>query len=205
MNRKKLVVALLTLGLFSLGIAGLAAVKLGVIGGSRFYGTPYPDSPVAPEFTLTDHRGEQSSLSDFRGRTVLLFFGFTRCPDVCPLTLDRLSQVLDETDLGPDRVAVLLVTVDPEYDSPERLADYVAHFGPSVTGLTADRTTLEAVYVAYGVYAREMPGHDGEAVLAHNPQVFGIDADGRLQVLIHPEDPAEQVGSDIRKLASAGR
>lgn len=202
--KKRLIGLLIFVGLFSLGVSVYAATELGIFGGVRFNGTPYPDSPPAPAFTLIDHRGETVSLGDFRGRALLLFFGFTRCPDVCPLTLDRLARVLDEAGLPPDRVVVGLITVDPEYDTPERMAEYVARFGPSVIGLTGDRATLEPIFKGYGVYAQEMPGHDGHPVLAHSSQVFGIDATGRLRVLMHADEAADLVEHDIRTLLRLG-
>jgi protein SCO1/2 len=201
---KKLILALLSVGLFSLGMTLFAASRLGYIGGPEFYGTVYEDTPPAPDFALTDQHGNAVSLADFRDRTLLLFFGFTRCPDVCPLTLDQITRVLRDAGIGPDRVAVALITVDPEYDTPERIGEYLARFGDAVVGLTADRATLEPIYAEYGIYAQETPGHDGESVLAHTWQVFGIDTAGRLRVLIHPGDSDETVESDIRALMKSG-
>jgi protein SCO1/2 len=205
-SANRYVVPLLVLvGLLSFGIAAYAATELGILGPPAFSGSPYADSPPAPEFTLPDHRGGTTSLADYRGRAVLLFFGFTRCPDFCPMTLAKLSRLLDETGLGPDRVAILMVTVEPEYDTPERLAAYLERFGPAATGLTGNQSEIEALFADYGVFAQPTTTHGGEPSLAHTTQVFGIDAAGRLRVLIHADEPDEVVGRDVRALAKTAR
>src|SRR5690606_10195262 len=103
---------LLICGLTGLAVAGFAATQF-ARGGSapQFHGTPYPDSPPAPDFTLTDHEGGRTTLSGLQGGAVLLFFGFTNCPDVCPLTLASLARVIEAEVLEPRDVRVLLVTV----------------------------------------------------------------------------------------------
>lgn len=181
----------------------MSAAELGLIGAPRFYGTPYPDTPPAPEFSLVSHEGERIGISDFQGRAVFLFFGFSRCPDVCPLTLSKLARILGDMGVDADRAAILMVTVDGEHDTPEVLADFVPAFGPLVTGLTGTAEELRAVYSAYGVFAHETDGANGAPTIAHTSQVFGIDADGRLRVLIHADDFAERVESDIRALLRA--
>jgi protein SCO1 len=188
--------------------AALAAMVLATAGGFQlasartvsFHGTVYPDAPAAPQFTLMDHRGEPASLEDHRGRAVLLFFGFTRCPDVCPLTLAKLSRLLDEMDVSPERASILLVTVDPGHDTPDRLADYVAAFGPHTTGLTGDPETLTALFREYGVYAEPAEHGESHAMFTHTTVVFGIDRGGRMRVLIRGDNPDEIVADDIRAL-----
>jgi protein SCO1/2 len=195
---------LLICGFTALAVAGFAATR--VSGGDPdFHGTPYPDAPAAPDFTLTDHDGAVRRLSDFEGAAVLLFFGFTECPDVCPLTLATLARVIEAEDLSPEDVRILLVTVDPVNDTPERLREYVASFGPSTVGLTGSAEELQAVQAAYGVYAVEMPDHGGTPTLAHTTQVFGIDKGGRLRVLIHAENGDEVVRDDLRELLRVGK
>jgi protein SCO1/2 len=186
-------------GIAALAVAGFAATQ--VAGRAPgFHGTPYPDAPEAPAFTLTDHNGETRSLSDFRGAPVLLFFGFTNCPDVCPLTLSTVGRAIEEEGLSAEEVRVLLVTVDPENDTPERMKEYVESFGPWNVGLTASEEALEAVQADYGVYAIESMDHGGMPMLAHTTQVFGIDRAGRLRVLIHAENGAEEVRDDLKQL-----
>src|SRR5690606_5420276 len=136
---------LLGIGGFALGAAGYAGVRLAAEPGPLFHGTAYPDTPAAPDFSLVDHEGNPASLERWRASPLLLFSGFTSCPDVCPLTLSALSRVFEQEGIDDTEARVLLVTVDPENDTPERLAEYVAHFGPHVTGLTGDRATIDRV------------------------------------------------------------
>lgn len=124
------------------------------------------DPPMAEQpFELVSANGPVSS-SDLHGRWTVLFFGYTRCPDACPLTLDKLRRV--HAALGDDarEVQVALVTVDPGHDSPDVLAEYVARFHPSFLGLTADAATIEALAKTYGIYRAEQD-RDGTSHNAH--------------------------------------
>jgi len=180
---------------------------------TTFHATEYPGNEPAPEFSLVDHHGEARSLSDHRGETVLLFFGFARCPDVCPLTLERLRRALDGMGGAADHARVLLVTVDPEHDTPAVLAEYAAQFGDRVIALTGDPEELAAVRRAYGVYAESVPSsavHSDHAdrapagtdvpMVMHTDAVFGIDRAGRIRVLLHPDGPEDELRADLRTL-----
>jgi protein SCO1/2 len=197
---RKLIILLGSIGTFSFGMAVVAATELGLIGPPRFHGTVYADAPPAPAFELTSHSGGEVSLASLRGRPVLLFFGFTRCPDVCPLTLARLQRVFEESGIDESDIAVVLITVDPDHDSPEVLAAYVRQFGSTIIGLTGSADELQRVMAEYGVFARELPTHDGAPTLAHTTQIFGIDGQGRLRVLLNADEPLELVQRDIRAL-----
>ena len=190
---------LLVIGILAFAVAGYASTRIAG-SGPLFNGTTYPDAPDAPEFELTAHTGESTSLRVQRGRVVLLFFGFTRCPDICPLTLSKLSRLLADSGIDPDRARILLITVDPENDSPEELARYVKPFGDAVLGLTGPLEEIRGVQADYGVFAEQRPDHSGHPTLAHTTVVFGIDAAGRLRVILHPEEPDDIVLEDIRTL-----
>lgn len=192
----------------ALAIAGallLAVIGVAMAGGhlrpgwGDFVGTAYDPPTTAPTFTLTDHTGAEVSLEDYRGTALLVFFGFTSCPDVCPLTLQKLSRVLESMRADTTDVRVLLVTVDPERDTPEALAAYVARFGPHPVGLTGDSATLADVRRRFGVYAGPHPGEHGIDI-THTPAVFGVDRDGDLRVLLPMEADDEIVAADIRRL-----
>jgi cytochrome oxidase Cu insertion factor (SCO1/SenC/PrrC family) len=130
----------------------------GFIAGSSMIGGP---------FTLLDHTGREVTDLSFRGKYLLVFFGFANCPDVCPLALDRFAQVLDL--LGPDaeRVQPLLVSVDPERDTPEVLRDYVTAVDPRILGLTGTLEQVEAVASAYKVYFAKAPPSEGSYSVNH--------------------------------------
>ncbi|HEX2094309.1 MAG TPA: SCO family protein [Longimicrobiaceae bacterium] len=175
-----------------------------------FHGTTYEEVTPAPGFTLVDHTGRKVALSDFRGEAVLLFFGFTHCPDVCPLTLGKLARVTESLGRRGEEVRILLVTVDPERDTPAALAEYVRRFTPRALGLTGDRTALEQAYRGYGVYTLPGSGHGQPHAggnhhpngMTHSTAVYGIDRQGRLQVVIPPGAPEEQIRDDVRTLLS---
>jgi protein SCO1/2 len=193
------VLAIALTGVLAVGMLAVAVTRVAMPGEPAFHGTAYSPPEPAADFRLTDHTGADAALSDFHGTPVLLFFGFTNCPDVCPLTLQRLDRILQSVDADTTAVRVLLVTVDPERDTPEQLARYVSRFGGYVTGLTGDSATLADVRRAYGVYAGEHPT-DPRMAMTHTPAVFGIDAAGQLRVLLPMEREDESVREDIRTL-----
>lgn len=192
--------ALAVLGALAVATIALALSGIAALAPPGFHGTAYLPPEPAPAFTLTDQRGQSTALSDYRGKPVLLFFGFVNCPDVCPLTLQRLTRVLRSMEMGPREIQILLVTVDPARDDPEALRGFLSRFDPLVDGFTGDSTALAAVRTAYGVYAGPHPGNRHMA-MTHTPAVFGIDAAGDLRVLLPMEQPDEVVAADIRTLA----
>lgn len=157
---------------------------------------PYP----APEFTLTDHRGEPFSLSSLRGRAVLLFFGYTFCPDVCPATMAQFGAVREALGKRAQDVAMLFVTVDPERDTPGRLKEYVSHFGPGITGVTGDPDAVGQVLKAYGVYARKVPVANSATgyLMDHSAMVYLIDPHGRMRVLFPYGTATDAIVQDVR-------
>ena len=170
------------------------------VGPVSFHGTAYEPPEPAPQFALVDHDGARTLTDDFRGRPLLLFFGYTSCPDVCPLTLTNLQRTLAEIGADEGDVNIAMVTVDPARDSYEVLGRYVTRFGPNVTGLTGGEDALKSLYSAYGVYAQPAPGEHDHAEVMHPEVVFGIDSDGRLRVLLHPSDPSSNLEADLRTL-----
>lgn len=164
-----------------------------------FHATEYAPPEPAADFALTAHTGETVRMSDLRGTPVLLFFGFTHCPDVCPLTLTTLRSTLQSMGAGPDDVRVVLVTVDPARDTPEALARYLDAF-PGVLGLTGPPETLREAYRAYGVGAQSVPGAHDHGQVIHTSGVYGIDSEGDIRVLLRPTAPSEALTSDLRTL-----
>lgn len=154
------------------------------------------------EFTLVDEDGEPVRAERFRGRVVLMFFGYTSCPDVCPTTLARLTDVLGELD--PEarrRVDVLFVSVDPERDTPARLAAYTDAFGDGIVGLTGDQEALRDLNRRYRVtYGYGEPDAEGNYEVSHSGAVFAFDAEGDARLLIRGSDGREALVSDLRRL-----
>ena len=168
---------------------------------AHFTGTTLTPKP-AYDFTLTDQNGRPFRLADQRGREVILFFGYTPCPDVCPATMAQLARV-DRT-LTPAqraRVRVAFVTVDPQRDPPAVLKRYIDLFDPSFVGLTGTEAQLDPVFDAYHVWHQRIPGTNATGYLmAHSGSVYLIDPAGRLRVLHDWTDPAPAIASDVKEL-----
>jgi len=190
---------LLGLGL----VVGLGGCDGGAGQPAVFRNTDISGAAFAAEFpqALTDHQGQPRKLADFRGRAVILFFGYTHCPDVCPTSLSRFAAVL--AALGPraKEVQVLFVSVDPERDTPARLAEYVPWFHPSFIGLTGSPATVAATTREFRVYAarQEVPGGMGY-VMDHTASAYVYDPAGRLRLLLKDDAPVEAVVADLTRL-----
>lgn len=165
-------------------------------------GTVYDPALPAPEFELTQGNGSSFRLSETRGQIVLLYFGYTFCPDVCPTTLSDLRRV--KADLGDDapQVQVLFVTVDPERDTFEKLGKYVSQFDPTFIGLSGSMDELAKVWDAYGIYREEteFPNSASGYLVNHTARVFLIDQDGNLHLSYSYGTPPEDILHDIRIL-----
>jgi protein SCO1/2 len=164
------------------------------------------DPSAAPPLALTDTRGQPFQLEAFRGGVTLLFFGFTSCPDVCPTTLADLAAARRQLGGDADRLHVVLITVDPERDTPDRLERYVHSFDPSFTALTGSPEQLAQVYQSYGVMAtrRDMPGSALGYTVDHTASVYVIDQAGRWRAMISNGSPVEDIVSDLRYMLRSG-
>ena len=153
------------------------------------------------EFTLTGADGYVVDASTFRGKPVLVFFGFTSCPDVCPTTLTQLSVIMKKLGPQADDIQVTLVSVDPDRDTPEVMKRYTASFGPWLFGLTGSEQALSTFRKAYGVYAAmESSNEKGTYNVMHSAAIFAFDAKGRARLLISDVNDSDAVVSDIRQL-----
>ena len=155
------------------------------------------------EFRLTDQSGASRSAADFAGAPVALFFGYTYCPDVCPMTLTLLANALDEVgDRGLDTATLqtIFVTVDAERDTPEQLAAYLSLFDMPVTALTGDAETLLAAQKTFGIYAKRVEDDDGVVLWDHSAAVYLYDQSGAFSGTILFEEPAEFVLQKMQRL-----
>jgi len=182
-------------------VAGLA-LCLGVIVfvGGRFSETgAIQAAAIGGPFHLIDQDGQPFSDRDLKGKTFLVFFGFTHCPDICPTTLFEMSEIM--RDLGPeaDRTAALFISVDPERDTPQAMKDYLSSFDPHVRGLTGDAAALAAVAKAYRVYYRKVPVDGGDYTMDHTAIVYLMDKQGRFVSPFNMRRPAEVAAADLRK------
>ncbi len=166
-----------------------------------FHGAVIQSSSPAPTVDLVAHTGERMSLDDFAGRVVVMYFGYTYCPDVCPTTLSRLAAALDELGDEADAVQVLMVSVDPERDTPDVLARYVPAFDPSFIGLTGTREEVARLATVYGVYFEkaEVTGAAGYLV-DHTATLMVVDREGSLKLVLPFEVSATEIADDLRYL-----
>lgn len=149
-------------------------------GGSETPGVVLDEPYPAPDFTLMTHEGEPFRLSDHQDQVFGIFFGYTGCPDICPLTLGFMAHAAEE--LGPDSedVTFLLITVDPERDDPERLERYISRVDAPIIGLTGERDVLEQVWNDYDIYVERQERDDGSYLVDHSGQVWLIAPNGEL-------------------------
>jgi protein SCO1/2 len=195
----RLRVALTVIAGAAVAVMGGTAVASRALRAPAFHGTPYDPPTAAPAVSLTGVDGRPVRLADFRGRPVLLYFGYTHCPDVCPLTLARVLAALRSAGEEGRDARVLFITVDPAHDTPAVLAEYARRQGPQVTPLTGDPATLAQVQAAYGAYVMPTtPGAHGD--MSHSSAVYGIDRTGRLRVLISEMRTGNEIRDDVRTL-----
>lgn len=183
-----------------LGLALIAGVAMATPYTLR--GSALVPPPPAPDFTLTAGDASPWQLSDQKGRLVLVFFGYTTCPDVCPATLAEMQQMRER--LGEERardVQVVFITVDPERDTPERIGKYVAGFDPSFVALSGSEAELQPVWDAYGVFREINPNSTGSGYLVdHTARVYLIDRAGNLRASYVFGTPLDDYVQDVKFL-----
>ena len=154
------------------------------------------------DFSLLDPDGKVRTLADFKGKAVVMFFGYTQCPDVCPTTLTEMQQVM--TLLGPksDKVQVLFVTVDPDRDTAAILKQYVPSFDSRFLGLRpADEVALEKVTKDFKIYHKKVPGNSpGSYTMDHSAGSYAFDPEGRLRLYIKHAQGPETLAHDLKEL-----
>lgn len=156
---------------------------------------------IGGDFALTDQTGRPVTEASYRGKAMLIFFGFTHCPDVCPTELSTLATAMDQ--LGPDaaRVQPLFITVDPERDTPEKLADYVGLFHPALAGLTGTPAQIAQVAKAYRVYyAKVTPPGASDYLMDHSAFVYLLGPDGALRGMFRPGATPEELAAAARQV-----
>ena len=150
-------------------------------------------------FSLVDHTGRAVTEADFAGRFLLVYFGFTYCPDVCPTELGTIAAALDALEEQGARVTPVLITVDPERDTPEALADYVSRFHPRMVGLTGTAQQVAAVARAYRVfYAKVNRPEMTQYLVDHSSFIYLVGPDARVRALFRPEMTPEAIAQAVR-------
>lgn len=167
----------------------------------EFRNTDLTGATFGRQFTLSDHNGQPRSLADFRGKVVVIFFGYTSCPDVCPTALSKLAEVMKALGPEAEKLQVLFVSVDPERDTAARLKDFVPWFHPSFLGLHGDAAQTKAVSEEFRVFsARRDVGSQLGYVLDHSSGAYVYDPAGRLRLYVRDTASVEDIVGDIRQL-----
>lgn len=190
-----LILGILIAALVGIAISGLFLPDGPLVGGVKMSGTPLIGGP----FHLTDDQGKPRSDADFRGKLMLIYFGYTTCPDLCPTTLAIMGDALDR--LGPDAadIAPLFITVDPERDTVEHLKGYAEQFGPGIVGLTGTPEQIADAAHAYKVYYHKAEAKPGESYLMdHSSIVYLMDRDGRYVANFGPDSTSEDIARVVR-------
>ena len=157
------------------------------------------------DFALTDHTGKPRTLADFRGKAVVIFFGYTQCPDVCPTTMTGMAEAMKQLGADAAKVQVLFVTVDPERDTKELLAQYVPVFNPSFLGLYADADTIARTAQEFRVFYKKQPGSTPNTyTVDHTAGSYVYDPQGKLRLYIKHGEKPELISKDL-KLLVAGK
>jgi protein SCO1/2 len=188
-------------------VTGALALALAACGpqGPKFRSTDVTGSSFGRELALTDHTGKPRTLADFRGKAIVVFFGYTQCPDVCPTTLAALADAMRGLGADADRVQVLFVTVDPERDTEELLSRYVPAFDPRFLGLRGDAEATARVAKEFKIVYQKQPGRTpGSYTVDHSAGTFIFDAQGRLRLYVGHSQGPEVFAHDLRELLNAG-
>ncbi len=206
-NRRGLLLALTGLGALALGAGGFLADRSDqsrLVGAERPNGLLWPQVRSLPPMTLIDQHGARFDKAHLEGRWSLVFFGYTSCPDICPMTLailDRVQQSLGMGGATGDDLQTILVSVDPARDSPERLREYVQHFNDDFIGVTGPHEQLQALAEALGaVYIIEEPDANGQYLVHHSATIFLISPRAELAGVLTTPHEAVTLAERLREM-----
>ncbi|MGA9422876.1 MAG: SCO family protein [Rhodanobacteraceae bacterium] len=184
-----------------LGFALLVALLAGCAHEKKFALTDVRGHLPDLAFTLTSDDGKRVAADDFKGKVALLYFGYTHCPDVCPLTLTHLHVVMQRLGAAADGVRILFVSVDPARDTPDVLHAYVHAFDTHVVGLTGDERSIEALAKRYrAAFNRNPPTADGNYEVSHSSSIYLFDRSGHVRLLATPIDSLDDITHDLKLL-----
>ncbi|WP_137043302.1 SCO family protein [Pseudolabrys sp. FHR47] len=156
-------------------------------------------SAVGGPFKLVNQNGQPITDEDFKGKPLLIFFGFTHCPDVCPTTLFEVSEMFRALGKDADRVNALFISVDPERDTPALMKDYLSSFDPHLMAATGDRAAVDVAIKAYRVYAKKIPTKGDDYTMDHTAIVYLMDKQGRFVAPFNLKRSPAEAAADLRK------
>ena len=184
--------------------AGFAAMALALSGCSdqpAFTGIDITGADYAQGFSLTDHNGQARTLADFKGQAVVVFFGFTQCPDVCPTSMSELAQAKQLLGEQGSRLQGLFISIDPERDTPDIMKEYMASFDPSFLALYAKPDELPALAKSFKVYYKKVDGPTPTSyTMDHSAGSYVFDPQGRIRIYHRYNSGAPALANDVKAL-----
>lgn len=199
MRLQRLLFGLLS-GLLLLALTGCGVPGLGEDEPS-YNGSYLDGEQPQEEFTLVGADGQEVAISDYRGQLVVMYFGYTFCPDVCPLTMAKLAEAREQLGEDAEQVQVVMITVDPERDTPQTVHDYVQRIDPSFVGLGGTPEQLAQVATKLGIFVQQQPGSEAAGYLVdHTSSVLVLDQEGALRLVLPFDMTVEQVLEDLSNL-----
>ena len=187
-------------------LAALLATSLAIVAGCskppvEFKGVDITGADYAKQLALTDAEGKPRTLADFKGKAVVVFFGYVQCPDVCPTTLAEVAAVKKQLGAEGDKVQAVFVTVDPERDTPEVLKAYMANFGPDFVALHGTPEQTQKAAREFKVFYAKVPGKtEGSYTVDHTAASFLFDKQGRVRVYVRYGSGSEALAQDLKTL-----
>lgn len=194
---------LIYIGISALALIGLVAVVSTLFSKPpAFRGTSYAEPfPVAADFNLTQANGIPFNLRDQQGKIVLLFFGYTSCPDFCPTTLAEMNLVMNQLGDKSENVQVVFVSVDPKRDTPEKIQAYAGQFHPGFIGLSGSQEELEPIWQSYSIFREEVESDSSLGVIVnHTVRLYLVDKQGNLRLSYAYGSPVDDIVHDIEFL-----
>ncbi len=172
---------------------------------AAFTNTDITGIDYAQGFELIDHTGQKRTLADYKGKAVVVFFGFTHCPDVCPTTLAEMAAVKKELGADSDKLQVLFVTVDPERDTQQALADFVPAFDPSFIGLYGTPEQTAKLQKDFKLFVQKVKNKEGDGYsVDHTAGSYVYDPQGRIRLFVRSGQGPQTVLSDIKLILAGG-
>ena len=188
-------------------LSGAAALALVACGENKvpFTGIDITGADYATGFSLTDHNGQPRTLADFKGKAVVIFFGFTQCPDVCPTSMTEMAQAKQLLGADGDRLQGLFISIDPERDTPEIMKAYMAAFDPTFLALYAKPEELPEVAKSFKIYYKKVVGSSPETyTMDHSAGSYVYDPQGRVRLYHRYGTGAQALADDLKKLLAGG-
>lgn len=166
-----------------------------------FANTDITGLDYAKGFALTDHNGHPRTLADFKGKVVVVFFGYTQCPDVCPTTLSELAGIKKALGSEAERLQVIFITLDPQRDTPELMAGFVPAFDSSFLGLWGEQAVIDKVAKDFKIFAQKVPSKDGKSyTIDHTAGSYVFDDQGRIRLFVRHGQGGDGLQKDLRRL-----